>query len=349
MNGFFPWQSDKFVVFAEGEFGEHSKISLALLKFMPQELIVGVLDNNHIGKKVSDVVITPSNAKFISTMEEAIALGAKSVVIGVSTRGGGILDSWVPFFKKAMEYNLNIVNGQHYFIKDDPRFKDDLANFQGHLIEYRDYSRVFPIGKAKLLELSKPVRVLSVGTDCNVGKMTALLMLETKLKEKIKTRLVATGQTAMMIKGNGVCIDALVADFVTGAIEQELLKYVHDDLLLVEGQGSIYHPSYANSSLSLLHGVMPHYLLFCHRPDRKFLSHTEFEIPALEDYFDLYQKMMSPFGKAPIIGMALNTKFMSQELAAETICALETKYQMPVDDPVRFGPEKLAQALLNIV
>ncbi len=349
MRTFYHWQNEKFVIFAEKQFEESSKSSLGPLRFSKQELIVGVIDSRYLGKKVCDVVNLNSQVPFLKDVEDAHAQGAQTLLIGVSTRGGGILPEWIPYIRKALELNMNVVNGLHYFISDLDELQETIKTSKGKLIEYRKTDRNYPIGHGDLIDRKKPVRVLSVGTDCNTGKMTSLLALTSELRKTIRVDFIPTGQTGMMIEGRGVCIDALVSDFVAGAIEQEVKASQTCDLVLVEGQGSIIHPSYSGASIGLLHGVMPHYLLFCHQPDRTKISHTQFDIPDLKLYFDIYGKLMEPFQQAPVVGLALNTKFMNEQAARDIILRYEQYLGIPVDDPVRFGPEKLSNVLKDLV
>ena len=195
--------------------------------------------------------------------------------------------------------------------------------------------------------------VLTVGTDCNVGKMTAQLQIVSQLKARgVRTNFVATGQTGIMIEGWGTAVDAVVADFIAGATEQIVLRGAKDaDVVLVEGQGSINHPGYSGVTLGLLHGACPSAMILCHQPTRQYIGDYReaswVKIPPLSEYVRMYEAIGSMVHPTKVIGIALNT-FDMDELSARAACeAAARETGVPATDPVRFDPAPLVDAIVR--
>jgi uncharacterized NAD-dependent epimerase/dehydratase family protein len=203
-------------------------------------------------------------------------------------------------------------------------------------------------GAAKQVE---PYVVLTVGTDCNVGKMTAQLQLTRQLNAAgLRTRFVATGQTGIMIEGWGIAVDAVVADFVAGAAERLVLQgSTNADVVLVEGQGSINHPGYSAVTLGLLHGSCPDGLILCHQPTRQYIGDYRqaawLRIPPLREYIRLYETIGSAVHPTKVIGISLNTYDMTDDAARRACEAATCETGLPATDPVRFDATPLVDAV----
>ena len=195
--------------------------------------------------------------------------------------------------------------------------------------------------------------VLTVGTDCNVGKMTAQLQLVDKLNARgVKTRFVATGQTGIFIEGWGIAVDAVVADFIAGAAEQITVQGAKDaDIVLVEGQGSINHPGYSGVTLGLLHGSCPDALILCHQATREYIGDYRqaawLKIPPLSEYVKLYEQIGSAVHPTKVVGIALNTYDLDDVAARRACDAAAAETGLPCTDPVRFDSAPLIDALLQ--
>jgi len=195
--------------------------------------------------------------------------------------------------------------------------------------------------------------VLTVGTDCNVGKMTAQLQLTRRLNERgIRTRFVATGQTGIMIEGWGIAVDAVVADFVAGAAERLVLEGARNaDVVLVEGQGSINHPGYSGVTLGLMHGSCPDALILCHQCTREYIGDYReaawLRIPPLTEYIRLYETIGSAVHPTKVIGISLNTYDMTDGDARRACEAAARDTGLPATDPVRFDPTPLVDAVVS--
>ena len=196
-----------------------------------------------------------------------------------------------------------------------------------------------------------PLVVLTVGTDCNVGKMTAQLQITRGLNERgLRTRFVATGQTGIMIEGWGIAVDAVVADFIAGAAERLVLEGSRDaDVVLVEGQGSINHPGYSGVTLGLLHGSCPDALILCHQSSREYIGDYRqaawLRIPPLSEYIRLYESMGSTVHPTKVIAISLNTYDLTDAEARAACEAATRETGLPATDPVRFDPTPLIDAV----
>jgi len=193
--------------------------------------------------------------------------------------------------------------------------------------------------------------VLTVGTDCNVGKMTAQLQLTKKLNDRgIRTRFVPTGQTGIMIEGWGIAVDAVVADFIAGAAEWLTLEGSKNaDVVLVEGQGSINHPGYSGVTLGLLHGSCPDAMILCHQSTREYIGDYRaaawLRIPPLTEYVRLYESIGAAVHPTRVIGISLNTYDLSDVEARRACDQAQRETGLPVTDPVRFDPAPLVSAI----
>jgi uncharacterized NAD-dependent epimerase/dehydratase family protein len=190
--------------------------------------------------------------------------------------------------------------------------------------------------------------VLTVGTDCNIGKMTTQLQILDAVRAKgIRTSFAATGQTGILIEGRGISVDAVVADFIAGAAESLVLESAREsDLVLVEGQGSIIHPSYSGVTYGLMHGSLPHAQIMCAQPTRTAINRCEWvKIPPLVDFIRMSEAATTPLRHAPVIGIALNTYDLDEDVARRTVDEVQRETGLPTTDPVRFGPEPVAGSI----
>src|SRR5574341_1366106 len=237
--------------------------------------IVAVLDRQQAGQTVQDVLGFGGRIPIVGDFERGIAQGqgATAVLIGIAPAGGKLPDEWKSWLRTAIERKLEIWSGLHTFIGDDPEL-GPLAKACGvRILDARRPPPNLPIADGRAAEVDAYV-ILAVGSDCNVGKMTAQLELRDALVQRgLRTSFVATGQTGIFIEGWGVAVDAVVADFIAGAAEQLVLQGAPDhDIVLVEGQGSLVHPGYSGVTLGLLHGSCPDAMILCHQPSREMIG-----------------------------------------------------------------------------
>ncbi|OON62449.1 EBNA-1 nuclear protein [Massilia sp. KIM] len=278
--------------------------------------------------------------------EEAAARGATALVIGVAAPGGGIPIHWVPALVAALEAGLDIVSGMHVSLSDIGALVVTAARTGGRLINVRIPPSDIPIASG--LRRSGR-RILTVGTDCALGKKYAALAISRGLQQRgIDAEFRATGQTGIMLSGSGIPIDAVVSDFVAGAAELLSPAANPDHIDVIEGQGSLFHPAYAGVSLGLLHGSQPDMFIVCHAPQRQhLLGFPTIPVPSLEAVIaqtTVLGRVTNPAIRC--VGIALNTGGMSQEAADAEITALAARLPFPVSDPLRGGPsfERLLDA-----
>ena len=279
-------------------------------------------------------------------MAEAAAAGARTLVLGIAGAGGRIGADLIEDAAAALEAGMNVAAGLHERLRDQPRLAA-LAKAHGlELFDVRDPPPDLSVGKGTP---RAGRRLLTVGTDCSVGKMYATIALTRGLRERgVAADFRATGQTGILIAGEGVAVDAVVADFISGAIEQ-LAPARHDGGWdLIEGQGSLFHPSFAGVSLGLLHGAQPEALVLCHEPGRPHLRGIAGRpLPDLAECLERNleaARLTSPEVRA--VGICLNTSGMEVE-AARRLCAVtEEKMGLPCTDPIAFGIEPVIDRLL---
>ena len=278
-------------------------------------------------------------------MAEAVAAGARTLILGIAGAGGRLGADLVEDAAAALEAGLNVASGLHQRLRDDPRLVA-LARERGlQLFDVRDPPENLAVGKGTPRAGN---RLLTVGTDCSVGKMVATLALQRRMRERgIAADFRATGQTGILVAGAGVAVDAVIADFISGAIEQLAPARSDDGWDLIEGQGSLFHPSFAGVSLGLLHGAQPGALVLCHEPGRPHMR----GIPGrpLPDLVECLEanlaaaRLTSPDVRA--VGICLNTSAMDAQAARALCDATADRLGLPCTDPVALGVDSIIDEL----
>lgn len=268
---------------------------------------------------------------------EAHARGARALVIGVANPGGVIPSSWVQSLADALEAGLDIISGMHSRLSDIPGLKRTAARLGRQLIDVRSPPAAIPVANGKP---RSGKRLLTVGTDCALGKKYTALAITRGLRDRgVDVTFRATGQTGILIAGEGIPIDAVVSDFVAGAAEMLSPAAPPDHLDVIEGQGSLLHPSYAGVTLGLLHGSQPDMFVVCHDPSRAaILGHPSHPIPSIEDVIALTVALGRVTNPAiRCAGISLNTGALDAEAAQAMIDSMERRLGLPTADPVRGG------------
>jgi uncharacterized NAD-dependent epimerase/dehydratase family protein len=343
-----PRGGERFVVLCEGQFGPStSKTANACIRYTPDR-VVAVVDSRHAGKVAQDVLGFGGAIPIIATLDEALAFKPNALLIGIAPQGGGLPAEWRPWLRTALANRLAIWNGLHVFIGDDPEL-GQLARQSGTRIhDLRKPPAHLPVamGKARLVDATV---ILSVGTDCNIGKMTAQLQIRDALRTSgARVAFAATGQTGILVEGWGTAVDAVVADFIAGAAEKLVVEAARDaDLVLVEGQGSIIHPGYSGVTYGLIHGSMPHAFLLCGQPSRETIMNNPWvRIPPMTEMIRLHEAIIAPLRPAPVIAIALNTFDLPDARARAAIDRTAAETGLPTTDPVRYDPAPVADAIL---
>jgi uncharacterized NAD-dependent epimerase/dehydratase family protein len=337
----------RFAILAEGAFGPHSsKMANALLRFSPTEA-VAVIDSHRAGRSAHDILGVGGGVPVVATLDEAMQLGPDALLVGVSPQGGALPDGYRATVVAAIQAGLDVWSGLHELLSDDAELRA-LAREQGaSIFDLRRPPDGLPIAAGRVRETGATI-VLTVGTDCNIGKMTAPLMMRPTLRAHgYRVAFAATGQTGILIEGKGIAVDAVVADFIAGAAERLTLEAARDaDIVLVEGQGALIHPAYSGVTLGLMHGAMPHAMVMCAQPSRTTINRQGWvSIPPLGEVIRLYEAMAEAVRPAPVIAVSLNTFDLSEAHALESIQRVQNDTGLPTADPVRFGSEPLVRAI----
>ena len=294
---------------------------------------------------------TEGGVPVVQSIAESEQYGPNTALVGVATQGGRFPPAWLDLLKQCIEAGLDVENGLHVFLSEDPTL-EELAHEHG--VELRDLRKPpRDLSTATGANLAVPATiVLTVGSDCAIGKMTVSLELDREARARgIKSEFVPTGQTGIAIAGWGISVDAVVADFIAGAAEQLVVEGYErgGELLWVEGQGSLVNPVYSGVTLGLYHGSAPHLLVLCHESGRDEIEGCgggPHPIPPLAELVRLHEEISLPARRARVVAVALNTRRLDAAGARAAIAAAEAETGLPADDPVRFGAAKLVDAVL---
>ena len=282
------------------------------------------------------------------TIEEAREAGAETMIIGVANRGGLISESWKEIMLKALDSGFDLASGLHKLLRNDPALAAAAKKNGQQLFDVRVPQHEYPIATG---EKRTGKRCLAVGTDCSVGKMYTALAMEREMRErKMSVDFRATGQTGILITGEGIPLDAIVADFMAGAVEWLTPDNEPDHWDLIEGQGSLFHVSFSGVTMALIHGGQPDALILCHEPTRTHMRGVPaFQLPTLEAVRDLSlqtARMVNP--KCEAIGISINTAALSDDEALSYLSEVEKRMGLPTVDPYRHGAGRLVDALEEI-
>lgn len=282
------------------------------------------------------------------TLAEARAAGAKTLVIGVANRGGVISPAWKEVLIAALQEGFDLASGLHNLLRDEPDLAEAARAHGRQLHDVRVPSRRYPIAEGRP---RSGKRCLAVGTDCSAGKMYTALALERDMRAAgQKATFRATGQTGILVTGDGVPLDAVVADFMAGAVETITPDNDPDHWDLIEGQGSLFHVSYSGVTMALIHGGAPHALILCHEPTRTHMRGLpHYALPSLEQLRDTalpLARWANP--EAEVVGVSINTAAMEEAEALDYLAEVEARMGLPTVDPFRQGAARLAEALAAI-
>lgn len=342
----------RYLILAEGHFGpQTSKTANSALRYFP-ERVVGVVDSRFDGRTVQEVLRFGGEIPVVGSVEQGLELGPSALLIGIAPRGGQLPEEWRPLLRRVMDAGLDIVSGLHFHLSDDAELSRLAAERGVRLLDLRKPPADLPVATG-LARGVDALTVLTVGTDCNIGKMTAALQIRGALEERgARVGFAATGQTGIMIEGRGIAVDAVVADFIAGAAERLVLEAAKgNEVVLVEGQGSLVHPGYSGVTLGLLHGSMPDAMILCHQPSRACIfsatkSYEWVPLPSLTEMIRICEAAIAPLRESRVIGVALNTWDLPEEEARAAIARAEEETGLPATDPVRYDPAPLAEAIL---
>jgi len=308
-----------------------------------RESVAAILDTQRAGE-------TDDGVPIVATVDEAMQHGPNTALVGVVTQGGHFPGDWQELLKSCVAHGLDLENGLHVRLHDIPGLPDLAREHGVALRDLREPPPDLSTATGENLGVDATI-VLTVGSDCAIGKMTATCELDLEARKRgLRSVFVPTGQTGIAIAGWGIAVDAVVSDFLAGAAERLVVEGAkRGDLLWVEGQGAILHPIYSGVTVGLIHGSAPHLYVLCHEAGRTVTEGdpTESPLPSLRELIDLHERMSLKRRPAKVVAISLNTFAESEEDARAAIAAAEAETGLPADDPVRFGAGKLLEAVLN--
>jgi len=281
------------------------------------------------------------------TIEEAAAAGVKTVIVGTTNRGGVLGEGWDRLLVQALELGMDLASGLHHRLTDIPILRDAAARCGRQMADVRHPTREFQVGNG-VKRSGK--RLLTVGTDCSIGKMFTALAIEKEMRRRgIKADFRATGQTGILIAGDGVSIDAVVSDFVSGAVEWLCPANDPDHWDVVEGQGSLFHASYAGVTLGLIHGAQPDALVVCHEPTRAHMRGLPtYKLPDLQLCIERNIEAAKLTNEGVrCVGLSVNTAGLDAAAGHDYLRRTEDRIGLPCVDPVRTGVGALVDTLLG--
>lgn len=338
-------QKAKLAIYAEGEFGKTSKTAEGVIRY-GKNPVVAVIDSRYAGKTVKDVIGIQSDVPIVGSVRDSLSLQPDALLLGSAWAGGALPPHWRPDILTAINSGLDIINGLHDFLSEDAEISQAAKQHDAQLLDVRRPPDQLPVAAGRALAVPAFI-VLTVGSDCSVGKMTVSLELAKVAEDRGRTaKFVATGQTGIMIVGEGIAIDRVIGDFMAGATEQMVVEAGSHDYVLVEGQGSIVHPGFSGVTLALLHGSCPHALVLVHNPSRPTIKGMDFPITSYQRLIQLYEEMSSCLRPAKVVAIALNTSAMDEESAQKAIAAAQQETGLPATDAVRFGADKIFDAIV---
>lgn len=337
--------SRRFVILTEGHSNPlTAKTAACVIRYRPQE-VVALLDSTQCGQ-TSRTLLGIGDVPVISRVDEAPE--ANTLLIGIAPTGGKIPPGWRGMLFTAIQRGLHIVSGMHEFLADDPEFSQAAAQQHVKLWDVRNNRQRHIATGLGLREAC--LRILTVGHDCSCGKMvTAVEVTEALKRRGLDAKFGATGQTGIIVEGDGYPIDCMVADFVSGAAELLVLDHQHHEVLLVEGQGSLVHPAYSGVTLGLLHGSRPHGLILCYEAGRTTAYHMDHvHLPPLAKFKALNETLGGLWRPCPVIGISMNSSRLSSEAAESERRRVRDEFGLPVCDVFRHGPDELVDAVLQL-
>ena len=331
----------RYAILAEGRFADSSaKTAHGLIRYGKDE-VVCVMDSTLAGDRVAGALPDLGrDAPIVGTFQEALDLSPTSILVGLAPAGGKLPEEWMETLRSAAEAGLEIVSGLHQRLAPE---------FPGRPVwDVREPPEGIPLFSGEGFEV-EPKVALTVGTDSAIGKMTATLEIERAAREAgLAAEFVPTGQTGIIIAAWGICVDAVVSDFIAGASEQLVLEAASTspDLILVEGQGSLGHPAYSGVTLGLMHGSCPDCLILCAGDPREEVF-SGVPRPSPARVARLYEEVAALIKPSPVVAVSLNTKGLDEKQARELIAAVADETGLPTADPFRGSATPILEAVLE--
>lgn len=329
----------RLVILTEGRTAPVPAKTAACVIRYGKDDVVALLDSTQAGKTAEELLGVGGTIPVVARLDDAPP--ADALLIGIAPTGGILPPAWRPILLQAIVRGCDVISGLHEFLSDDPEL---VAAAQSHGVQLHDVRQNSEHDVAQRTGIRPEcLRILTVGQDCSVGKMVVAVELARELARRgHDAKFVATGQTGILVEGDGCPVDCVVSDFLNGAVEKLILANQHHDILVVEGQGSITHPRYSPVTLGLVHGAMPHGMILCYEAGRTAVSGMEgISLTPLAKLCELYESLASIMHPSRVIGIGLNGRRLSAEQAEDERARVRRELGLPVCDVLRDGPGDL--------
>ncbi len=322
------------------------KTATCVVRYRPEQ-VVALLDTTQVGKTAQELLGVGGSLPIVGNLTDAPQ--ANTLMLGIAPSGGRIPPAWRSVILTAINRGMDVVSGLHEFVSNDPEFSKAAAEKGVQIIDVRKNNERDVAHRKNIRE--ECLRIHTVGQDCSVGKMLVALELCNAMKAQgTKAKFIATGQTGIMVEGDGSPIDCVVSDFVSGAVEKMILEHQHNDVLFIEGQGSLSHPRYSGVTLGLLHGCMPHGMVFCYEVGRKNVYGMDYiPLKPIEQLIKVYETMANLMVPSKVIGIAMNSRKATEEDSEREREKLRSEFGLPVCDVIRHGTDELVQTIQQMM
>jgi uncharacterized NAD-dependent epimerase/dehydratase family protein len=334
------------IVLTDGYNDWHTaKTAICVIRYKPDE-VVAVLDRSHTGKTCQEVLGIGGDVPVVASVAEAPK--ANALLIGIAPPGGKIPKPWRPIVLEAVRRKLDVISGLHDFLNDDAEFSRAARQHGVRLIDVRMTDERDVAARQGIREGC--LRIQTIANDCSCGKMVAAVEVVEGLKRAgVDAKFVATGQTGILVEGDGCPVDRVICDFLNGAAERLVLANQHHEVIVIEGQGSLFSPRYSCVTLGLLHGAMPDGLVACYEMGRTMIEGMEpYPLPSLERLIEHYEASANVMHPCRVIGVSINTRKFSDEEASAECQRVRREFGLPACDVIRHGPDELVQAVLDL-
>ena len=339
----------RLVIVTEGQWHVHdAKTATGVIRY-GNDRVVALLDSTVAGRNVAEWM-PGHDVPIVGSLVEAMALQPTpdALLVGIAPTGGRLPEEWRGTILEAIDAGLDVLSGLHTLLGDDPEFAAAARRAGTSIVDYRRSPERMETAVGRPHRPGSRV-ILTVGTDCAIGKMSVALELRKSAGAAGQSAVfVPTGQTGMMIDGWGVAIDRVISDFVQGTCEWLLEEAeARVDWIIVEGQGSLDHPAYSSVTLGLIHGMTPHAMVLVHKPgltdhDFDHLPERSFPIQPLRPFIALHEQVAALVAPSKVVAIALNTSLIaSDDEARAEIARTAAETGLPCDDPFRFGADRL--------
>lgn len=336
-----------WLVLADGYLdARNAKTAHGVIRYS-RDRIAAVLDRDNAGRSLAEVMPElRRDAPIVASLEDGLAYEPRSLLLGVATPGGWIPDHWRGWIVQAVEAGLEIANGLHRFLRDDDELVKLAEEHGARLWDVRDPPADIRLFSGKGLDVAART-ILTVGSDCAVGKMTAALELAAAARDAgVSAEFVATGQTGILIAGWGIAVDRVISDFVAGAAEKLVCDAPAAEVLIVEGQGSLWHPAYSAVTLGLLHGSAPEVLVFCHQAGRTAIEEPPYtRLPPLGEMVEVYERSAATVRPAKVACVVVNCGGLDDAAARRAIDEVQAETGLVAGDVFRGDAPRLWQAV----